>query len=423
MTEHRNPVAAAMAAMGSVVKKDARNKHGGYDYASADAIYEHSRMAIAEAGLSVWMDEKKLWTTTSEPNAQGKTTDTLWVRFEIGFSLDGITPPPKKTRERITATTYLTSPQSLAAVRTYAEKYWIRGKFMLATGDLAEDMDAQDPTVGGAPRLNPTGAGPQAAMQTRTMTSQQAAGQWGFIDGQEEGGMRLGWALDDPPMDSDIAVKGLFRKLTQLIESTIAAAGADSATLQSNVDRLFNDNDQAGIFDGAGEQARIAFFDLWKKHSPERAHPLGVPKEPAAADKPDPATPTHTIASGEDARRAGLEAEAAQATADEKARALAAEWQFDDETLALTWPKSNPNAAVFQDGLRVRVWQILDDKVAGGIEDEAAFAEWLDRFFEANSTHIGRIHKDETVKLSNFWAEHSPKARERLAAKEKETAS
>lgn len=430
MTEHRNPVAQAMAAMGSVVKKDARNRHGGYDYASADAIYEHSRVAIAEAGLSLWMQEKKVWTTTGEPNAQGKITETLWAVYEIGFSLDGITPPPKKTREKITATTYLTSPQSLAAVRTYAEKYWIRGKFMLATGDMAEDGDSVDPNAGSAPSLNPSGGGPQA-MKTRTMTSQQAAAQWGFLDGQDEGGMRLAWALGDPPAKSEIAIKGLYRKLLQLIEQTVAAAGSDSATLMANIDRLFQENDDAGIFEGIHEADQAAFAALWKKHSPDNAHPLGAPKEPAAETERAPAAEAEETPAEQAAREAARDdardeqliaaAKERQKRREEMDNELARQWVFDPETLALTWPKKNPNAAVYQEGLRVRIWQILDDKVVGGIDDEAAFAEWLDKFFEANMNHIGRLHKDETLKLSQFWADHSPKAKERLAAKEGES--
>ena len=57
MTDPAAAVAAAMDRMEGTVIYDAHNRHGGYQYASVDAVYAHVRPHLVERGLTVWQNE------------------------------------------------------------------------------------------------------------------------------------------------------------------------------------------------------------------------------------------------------------------------------------------------------------------------------------------------------------------------------
>ena len=112
------------------IRKDARNSYAKYDYATADAVFEHIRPLLGDFGLVI---------ETYETDAE--ITDGLF-RATYSFTLrhvDGSTTTP----ETVLIANKFVGPQSLQAARTYALKYWLRSKFVLATGDA--DMDAQEP--------------------------------------------------------------------------------------------------------------------------------------------------------------------------------------------------------------------------------------------------------------------------------------
>ena len=129
---------ALAEALRATVAKDAHNSHGGYDYATADAIYAHARRAVFGAGLTVYQSETGL-ELTERANRSGKKSTWAQVTYELGLAPVGQTPADPET---VTVLVQVTGSQSLGAARTYALKYWLRGKFLLATGDEREDLDS-----------------------------------------------------------------------------------------------------------------------------------------------------------------------------------------------------------------------------------------------------------------------------------------
>ena len=136
---HSDRLADLAERLGATVAKDAHNSHGNYDYASADAIYRHCRGAILGAGLMVFQDEIDGPEFIERANSAGRKSTWARVTYMIGCTSKlGIS----EGGERVTVLVQITGSQSLGAARTYALKYWLRGKLLLATGDQSEDLDS-----------------------------------------------------------------------------------------------------------------------------------------------------------------------------------------------------------------------------------------------------------------------------------------
>jgi len=127
------------------VKKDGRNAHGGYDFASTDAVYAALSVKMGEAGLTI---------LTLEHEPEIKTVDgpkgpQRWCRFRFQFVLasEGDT----WTDANCARTLYMQvlGPQTHMAAQSYAEKTFLRSLFKLPTGDLDLDQlptDEEKPT-------------------------------------------------------------------------------------------------------------------------------------------------------------------------------------------------------------------------------------------------------------------------------------
>lgn len=128
------------------VKRDGRNAHGGYDYASTDAVYAALSAKMGEAGLTI---------LTLEHDPEIKTVDgpkgpQRWCRFKFQFVLasqEGVT----WTDAACARTLYMQvlGPQTHMAAQSYAEKTFLRSLFKLPTGDLDLDQlptDDEKPT-------------------------------------------------------------------------------------------------------------------------------------------------------------------------------------------------------------------------------------------------------------------------------------
>ncbi len=140
----------ALAAIAAHVPKDQRNAFAGYDYASADAIYAHVRPALLAAGYLPYQTEVAF----EMIDRNGKA----WVQVTYEMALRKADGSYQDDPERVTVLVQVTGAQSMAAVRTYAMKYWLRGKVLLATGDMSEDIDAEPkaaPGPGPGPRPGP----------------------------------------------------------------------------------------------------------------------------------------------------------------------------------------------------------------------------------------------------------------------------
>ena len=134
-TELYSSICEVMTKVGEI-HKDATNKYAGYNYASADSVFEKLRKLMGKNNLVVSVNEVdfNMHGEGNKPHAR--------VVFDItlAHALTGeITSP-----ERITVQSQYTGPQSVQAIRTYALKYWLRAKFLLSTGET--DIDAEKPS-------------------------------------------------------------------------------------------------------------------------------------------------------------------------------------------------------------------------------------------------------------------------------------
>jgi len=132
-----------LAEVGGEVPKDLTNSYADYEYASADAIYRHARRSLLAGGLLPFQQElSKTW---HERQQGGKTVRWLEVEYGLALTPGGVAVEVRKL-EKVTVVVQITGAQSMGAARTYALKYWLRGKLLLSTGDQAEDLDASEPT-------------------------------------------------------------------------------------------------------------------------------------------------------------------------------------------------------------------------------------------------------------------------------------
>ena len=190
-------------AMGSTVTKDARNEHSRYDYASADAVYRHVRGVIFGAGLTVVQTEKEL-EFESRTNKAGKVSTWCRAVYDLGFAEVGQKP---KVVEQVTVMVQITGSQSLGAARTYALKYWLRGKFLLATGDQAEDLDGQaaewarQTPATRKPKPKPKPSKPKPKL---TEQAQQAQDDWALLDADQLAVEYLRYGLEKGRTEQDL---------------------------------------------------------------------------------------------------------------------------------------------------------------------------------------------------------------------------
>ena len=353
-----NPMAALYAALAAAQAEmpnaamNADNPHFKSKFANLASIRAASLPILGKHGLAIIQ--------VIDTSEDISLLRTRLVHGEGGM-IESIYPLPHPSN---------TGPHPMGSAITYARRYSWQAIVGLAADADDDGNAAQDePTArASAPAAARKPAGAPA------LTSEKAAGAWGLIDGQEDGGALLAWALADPPATSPVAYRGLYRRLSQMIQQVPDEAGRAEAAM-----RLFEQNDQAGLFNSADDKAKTGFFGLWQQHDPENAHPVGQQAD----------VTTHNIA---------------------------ADWAFDEETLGFSWPHPNPSSEVWTKALPIRMWDIIDAAVPtmSGEDDVAA---WLDRFMEANRNNIQRMTKEERQKLSDFWVEHSEMARKMMEAR------
>lgn len=147
MTEaiHPSIVTAICKVQGLIgaVKKDQPNHHGGYQFASTDAIYAELTHKLANAGLMI------LCLEAQEPEIvriekEGKTSQ--WGKFHFVFVLATAEATWSDPRSRRSLYIQITGPQTFMAAQSYAEKTYLRSLFKLPTGDVDLDAVAQAET-------------------------------------------------------------------------------------------------------------------------------------------------------------------------------------------------------------------------------------------------------------------------------------
>ena len=148
-----NPVATAMAMMPDIAEKDQRNDYMKYDYASADSLYTTVKQSLANAGLTLWRDELERTVDRVEVNqvVKGKpvTVTKVWITITYVFAIlkDGTDMPVDGVRyEKFTVMDEYKGVQTCGALAAYATKYYLRNKFLIATGEVDTELDAEPET-------------------------------------------------------------------------------------------------------------------------------------------------------------------------------------------------------------------------------------------------------------------------------------
>jgi len=124
-------VQAAIAA----VTRDGKNQHGGYAYASTDAIYAMLTHKLAEAGLAIMCLEEHA-PEIVKVEKEGKTQQ--WGKFAFSFVLATEQATWTDARSRRSLFTAITGPQTFMAAQSYAEKTYLKSLFKIPTGDKFE---------------------------------------------------------------------------------------------------------------------------------------------------------------------------------------------------------------------------------------------------------------------------------------------
>jgi len=143
-------VKAIVSVQGAIagVTKDGKNQHGGYAYASADAIYAMVTHKMADAGLIIICLEEHA-PEIVKVEKDGKTTQ--WGRFTFSFVLATEQATWSDCGSRRSLFTPITGPQTFMAAQSYAEKTYLKSLFKIPTGDkfeldgLPQDEDPSQP--------------------------------------------------------------------------------------------------------------------------------------------------------------------------------------------------------------------------------------------------------------------------------------
>ena len=223
-------IARAMLAMNGMVKHDGENNSvssDSYSYASADAVYLHIRDALANEGLFPWQSEIESKVVEGK---KGSTYPWWMVTYEIGLAYDENNRP--EVVETVTAMALLRNAQALQAVRTFALKYYLKGKLLLGTGD--KDTDA----------TNDTRPSPEPQTRGRTQSKQKPAASSRRTSTRKP---KAVWKLDEAQV---YQVEGKFKDkmesakaLTErLIEDFAPVDGGHSASRKAELQVIFHQN-------------------------------------------------------------------------------------------------------------------------------------------------------------------------------------
>ena len=130
-------VAIARVALGinHAVEKDQINKHGGYKFASTDAIYAALTKIMGAEGLVCIPLQVE---DPSKTEINGK----IYVKFVFQFLLATQEASWTHDWNRRTVWIQMTGPQTFQAGQSYAEKSYLKALFKLATGDLDLEVSA-----------------------------------------------------------------------------------------------------------------------------------------------------------------------------------------------------------------------------------------------------------------------------------------
>jgi len=112
-----------------------------YKFVSADKMYASIREHVFAAGLSIYQNEVSF----ASFEKKGYKGQELWAKITYEFALIYDQSVEACNRECVTIVVRLFDAQSCAAARTLALKAWLRGKFLLPTGETDEEPEGRLP--------------------------------------------------------------------------------------------------------------------------------------------------------------------------------------------------------------------------------------------------------------------------------------
>jgi hypothetical protein len=128
-TEIAKAITAVMAEVHRL-KKDDTNSHGGYKYVSVDDFKDLLRPLMAKHGLSLHTTELDYALET----LQGRNGPTVNAKITYQFQLRH-TSGEADEPERATIMLPHTGAQTAGAAKSYAIKEYLKGRFLVSTGD------------------------------------------------------------------------------------------------------------------------------------------------------------------------------------------------------------------------------------------------------------------------------------------------
>ena len=134
-----NPLAEALKSMPAALVKDQEKIHGAkYNYVSIDSMLEKLRPHLAKHGLSPHITEVSEM-TIFEMGLDKNGDPQPWVRCTYGFAItDSPIMPDISRMERKTHMVPMYDDKACAHLSSYAFKFWLRAKCMIATGEKDE---------------------------------------------------------------------------------------------------------------------------------------------------------------------------------------------------------------------------------------------------------------------------------------------
>lgn len=162
------------------LSKDDRNKHGGYDFTSIDDFKDALRPIMADNGLSTHVSQTgfaMLEYTTS------KGEDRSIAQYDFAITLKH-SSGEKDEPENTTIGLPFTGAQTSGIAKSYAIKEWMKGRFLVSSGDEADEADLLEQAREGL-RLTKADARPLYEELQKEMASE--------VDGRDKDVLAAWW--------------------------------------------------------------------------------------------------------------------------------------------------------------------------------------------------------------------------------------
>jgi hypothetical protein len=253
-------IAAAIIAVKKGIAQlgfDERNEHARYSYASVDKFYTAVRPLESEAGLSVMLDETAFDVREGAPNKQGDRASWAFLTYDVWLvSAGGVMWGPARRHWAGP----VTGPQTFGAAESYVRKAFMRGLYMVPTGEKDGDETAprdDAPVTKGVTRA--AAPRPTNAINTARLFNPATSGSAGSSTGN---GAQLDWIpkfLARKSYEIDAQKAGGWSAFERLY-----CAIADAADDFDQITKLDDDNKQQCL--EFSRVVRPAVYDRFREH-------------------------------------------------------------------------------------------------------------------------------------------------------------